>query len=390
MALAHRARERLAVGLTAAVGVLSLVTGVINLTPAVWATPLARYVPEVVQTVVALTGAFTGFAMLVTAWGLSRRLTAAWWSAVVLLPVTAIQAVAQSSLLSLPLFLLSLAALPTILASRRGFDRDVSLSQVQWSGVGALAAVLIYGTGGAFLLRAEFRGLETPLDALYYTVVTASTVGYGDVTPTSPLGRAFALSVVALGIAGFGIAAAALLVPALENRIVHALGRMTRTELELLRDHLIVLGYSDLTEPILAELEGRVDVVVITEDESTASRLSDRGYDVFVADPADESILRRAQLSEAAAVVAATDSDADDALAVLTARQLDPDVRIVSAATERENVGKLERAGADAVISPATIVGHLLVEAALAGADAGEIAERVLAEELGSFEDATE
>lgn len=390
MALAPRARERLAVALTAAVGVLSLVTGVVNLGPAMWATPLARHVPAVIQTVVALTGAFTGFAMLVTAWGLKRRLSAAWWSAVVLLPVTALQAIAQSSLLSLPLFVLSLAALPTTLASRRGFDREVSLSQAQWSGAGALLAVLVYGTVGSFLLREEFRALETPLDALYYTVVTASTVGYGDVTATSPLGRAFALSVVGLGIAGFGLAAAALVVPALENQIVHALGRMTRTELELLRDHLIVLGYSDLTEPILAELEGRVEVVVITEDEPTANKLADRGYDVFVADPTDESILQRAQIAAATAVVAATDDDADDALAVLTARQLDSDVRIVSAATERENVEKLKRAGADAVISPATIVGHLLVEAALSGANAEKVAERVLAEELGGSADAGE
>jgi voltage-gated potassium channel len=165
---------------------------------------------------------------------------------------------------------------------------------------------------------------------------------------------------------------------------------MTRTELELLRDHLIVLGYSDLTEPILAELEGRVDVVVITEDEPTASKLADRGYDVFVADPTDEPILQRAQIAAATAVVAATDDDADDALAVLTARQLDSDVRIVSAATERENVEKLKRAGADAVISPATIVGHLLVEAALSGANAEEVAERVRAEELGGSADAGE
>ena len=390
MAPAARARERLALVLVAGVGTLSLLTGVINLAPSVWATPLARYVPEVIQTAVALTGAFTGFAMLVTAWGLKRRLSVAWQSAVVLLPVTALQAVAQSSLLSLPLFVLSLAALPTTLASRRAFDREVSFTQTQWSGVGALLAVLLYGTIGSYLLREHFQNLNTPLDALYYTVVTASTVGYGDVTATSPLGRAFAVSVVVLGIAGFGLAAAALLVPAMENQLLRALGRMTQTELELLRDHLIVLGYSDLTEPILTELEDRVEVVVITEDDDTATRLADRGYDVFVADPTDESILERAQISEAAAVVAATDDDADDALAVLTVRQLDSDVRIVSAATERENVEKFKRAGADVVISPATIVGHLLVEAALSGADAEEVAERVLADDIEVSGDSAE
>jgi voltage-gated potassium channel len=75
----------------------------------------------------------------------------------------------------------------------------------------------------------------------------------------------------------------------------------------------------------------------------------------------------------------ATDDDARDALAILTARQLNPDVRIVAAATQRENVDKLRRAGADQVISPSTLGGHILIDCAF-GADSRDATEGILDE----------
>jgi voltage-gated potassium channel len=104
------------------------------------------------------------------------------------------------------------------------------------------------------------------------------------------------------------------------------------------------------------------------------------GVRVLTADPSDEGPLKRANVSSARAVVAATNNDAEDALAILTARQLNPDVTIVAAATERENVNKLKPAGADTVISPATIGGRVLVESALEGEDSEAVARRLLDE----------
>ena len=97
-----------------------------------------------------------------------------------------------------------------------------------------------------------------------------------------------------------------------------------------------------------------------------------------MADPSDEHALERAGIDRARAVVAASADDGADALSVLTARQLNPEVRIVAAATSRENLPKLRRAGANAVISPATIGGHLLVRSAFGDADANDLATRLL------------
>jgi hypothetical protein len=96
------------------------------------------------------------------------------------------------------------------------------------------------------------------------------------------------------------------------------------------------------------------------------------------ADDLVQETLMRARIEEARAVIVATNNDAEDALAVLTARHLNPDVTIVAAATNRENVGKLRRAGADTVISPATIGGHLLVESAFGRDDTEAVARQLV------------
>jgi len=375
-------RETAAVALTAIVGIISVVTGVVSLSYQPYVTPLAAYVPDTVRSLVSLTGAFTGFAMLLSAWGLSHRLRVAWYTSLALLPVTALQGVVQSNVLSVPLVALSVVAVPGVAAGRSGFSRRLTLDQGQWAAVGALVSALVYGTVGSYALRDGFGGIETPVDALYYTVITVSTVGYGDAVPTSQLARTFSISFVVVGTAAFAFALGSLVTPAIEARLSKALGRMTELQLETLEDHVIVLGYTGDTSPIVDELGERAGFVVLTPDDDVASRLRDRGTMTVTANPSNESALERARVEKARAVVAATADDADDALAVLTARQMNPDLRIVVSAADEENVRKLRRAGADTVISPASIVGDLLVESALTGEDTGTVADEVLGEEL--------
>ncbi|WP_435346194.1 NAD-binding protein [Haloarchaeobius sp. HRN-SO-5] len=384
---------RLAVLLTTVSALLSVATGIVTIaggSPGV----LSPYIPVGVQQTAGFTGTVTGFLLLLSAYGLRRRRRSALYAALVLLPLTAVQGVIQSSPFSYPLVALSLVSIPGLFLNRRQFDRRLTLSPSQIAAGLVLAGVQLYGTVGAYALRDEFTSIRdgSPglLDAFYYTVVTASTVGYGDVTPgpTSVRAKLFGVSVVVLGVASFTIGLGTLLGPILESRFQRALGRMTETQLDLLEDHVIVLGFGDLTEPILGELTAAdVPFVVVTPDQAKAAQLSDRGINVITADPSDEEPLLRAQLADATAVVTATNNDAEDALAVLTARQLRPDVRIVAAATDRENVDKLRRAGADTVISPAAIGGHLLVESALGRDNTEDVADEILETDPRESED---
>ncbi|MEF8887711.1 MAG: NAD-binding protein [Haloarculaceae archaeon] len=368
---------RAAVLLTTLVALLSLATGIANIATQQVSGPLSPFVPETVRQTAGFTGTLTGFLMLLGAWGLRRGYRVAWYSTIVLFPVTAVQGLVQASVFSLPLVALSLLSLPTLLLNRGRFDREVALSTAQQAAIFALAGTLVYGTAGAFALRDQFVGVANPTDALYYTIVTASTVGYGDVTAQSAQARLFSISVVVLGTASFAIALGSVLGPAIEARLSHALGTMSDRQYDLLEDHVLVLGYGELTEPLMEALDG-TEFVVVTDDEDRVSRLRSQEVNVVVGDPSDEDPLRDAGVGRARAVIAATENDADDAFAILTARELSPDVRIVAAATARENVEKLRRAGADTVLSPTVIGGQLLVRSALSGSDIEGVATRLL------------
>lgn len=372
---------RAAVTLAGLVALLSVATGILNIGSTTVSGPLAEFIPPTVQQTVGFTGALTGFLMLASVAGLRRGLRVAWISTLVLLPVTALQGLAASSIQSYPLVGLSVLSVLTLLWNRRLFERELDLSTTQIAALAAIVGAQVYGTVGTFALRDEFTNVDTLTDAFYYTLVTASTVGYGDVTPVAGSDRAtlFAMSVIVVGTASFAVALGTLLTPAIEARLATALGNMSDSQLDLLDDHLIVVGVGDLTAPILEEVaDSGVQFIVITRDPDRATKLRERGYEVITADPTEDEPLRRAGIERARALVAATNDDAQDALAVLAARELNPALRIVVAATERENEKKLLRAGADEVLSPAAIGGHLLVLSALGEEGMSEVAERIL------------
>ena len=382
---------RASVVVTLLVGVLSVVTGIANIGTGGGADfqVLGVVVPGVVRQATAFTGTLTGFVLLLDTFGLQRRLRVAWYAAMVLFPVTATQGVLQTSQLSLPLIGLSVVAFGVVGLNVRIFDRPASLTTAQIASLAALAGAQAYGTAGAFALREEFDGVSTLLDALYFSLVTGSTVGYGDITPASPVGKLFALSVLLVTVSSFAVVLGVVFTPLIEARLSKALGYMTEEQLDILEDHVLVLGFGDLTEPILEELAEKADVLVIVPDEERARRLSERGYTVLTDDPSDEGAQHRGRIEAARAVITATSDDAEDALAILTARQLNPELTIVAAATQRENVNKLKRAGADTVISPAVLGAHFLAESALGGEGAEAIEQRLLdTDGLGAAVDA--
>lgn len=125
---------------------------------------------------------------------------------------------------------------------------------------------------------------------------------------------------------------------------------------------VLILGAGDLTNPLLEALDDELTVVIVTPK---SDRIVRDDVTVIAGDPSDDRLLSAAGVESCSVVIVATETDRFDALAILSARELAPDVRIVAAATNRENVTKLKRAGADSVISPASIGARILVDSAL-------------------------
>ena len=356
---------RATVILTGVLTLLSFVTGLSNLSreTGALAGPLAGVVPVAAGSVlVQFGGVLFAFVLGLVTVGLQRRKRVAWQIGAGLLPALAVLPLLTLQPTDVPLFLAVVLTYPLHLRNRDQFARSVDLSPLQLAALVAIVAVLLYGTVGAYRLRSQFTAIDTWGDAFYYVVVTITTVGYGDITPapTSAVAKWFSLTIMVFGIGAFTVAVGALVGPAIESRMAAAFGNMTASELTLLEDHVVVLGYGDVTASLLEELDPATDLVVVTPDQETVSRLNTEGVNVLTGDPTDESVLRDARVPAASGVVVGSDDDARDVLAVLAVRNVAPDVRVVAAANDGTHVEKLESVGADEVVDPLAIGGRLL------------------------------
>jgi voltage-gated potassium channel len=212
-----------------------------------------------------------------------------------------------------------------------------------------LAIVPMFGTLGFVLV--EGWGI---FDALYMTIITMATIGYGEVHPLSHAGRTFTMVFI---VVGTGIVAYALtiVVEAIirPEFITH---RILKRKLLAMKNHYIVCGFGRAGRRIAQELHAlQKSFVIVEQDEESVRAFREQGGVVVIGDATDEATLQAAGIERASGLVACLDSDAANIFATLTARGLQPSLYIVARAEQNAAQSKLLRAGANAVLSPQEI-----------------------------------
>jgi voltage-gated potassium channel len=225
-----------------------------------------------------------------------------------------------------------------------------------------LAAVLVVGTAGYVVIE----GWNT-FDALYMTITTVTTVGYGEIHPLSRAGRVFNIGVIIFGAATvlytFSFLMARLVEGDLPERWIR---RRRKRMLDELDQHFIVCGYGRMGEIIAREFSRQsVPFVIVERDPHRMQQAIEDGYLAVEADASSEQVLTRIGIMRARGFIAAVSTDAENVYAVLTARLLRPDLFIIGRAETDDAKGKLVRAGADRVLSPYQIGGLQLAQTAL-------------------------
>lgn len=226
----------------------------------------------------------------------------------------------------------------------------------------ALVGVIVYGTGG-YMLVERF----SPLDALFMTVITITTVGYEEVHHLDGAGQVFTLSLIAFGVIGF-LYTLGVIVDQLASGRWREWWRHGQVESELaaLHDHVIVCGYGRTGAQIGRDLDRGGHRFVVVEMNPDGMENVDREDRLcVVGDAADDAVLQRAGISRARALVSAVDSDERNVYIVLTARSLNPGLFIVARSSYPDSVAKLRRAGADRVVSPYTEGGQRMAALAV-------------------------
>jgi voltage-gated potassium channel len=205
------------------------------------------------------------------------------------------------------------------------------------------------------------------LDSVYMTVITLSTVGFGEVNPLTPGGRVFTITLILFGIVALFDLLAAVAATLASGELGVALRRRTmRRVMDDLREHFVICAYGRVGRAAAEEfLAQGADVVVIEVKPELVPPLAEAGIAHIMADPTEESVLLQAGIARAKGLVCAVDSDAINVYITLTARSLNPDLFIVARASSPDSVDKLERAGANRIVSPYTLSGVRMAALAL-------------------------
>jgi voltage-gated potassium channel len=197
-------------------------------------------------------------------------------------------------------------------------------------------------------------------EAAYSTVIVLSTVGLGAVRPLSEEGRWFVtfLIIFSIGIFAYGISMVSTFV--FEGELQRYFKyRKVEKKIELLRDHVIVCGFGRNGKQACEQLESHGQQFVAIEiDEKIIAEMRDINNLLFVeGDATKDEVLIQAGISNAKAIITSLPNDAANVFVVLTARELNPRLKIISRASEDSSEGKLKRAGANNVIMPDKIGG---------------------------------
>jgi voltage-gated potassium channel len=222
-----------------------------------------------------------------------------------------------------------------------------------------LALFVLLMAGGTF----GYSWLEgwPLLDSLYMTVITVSTVGFGELRPLSPLGKVFTSVLILFGVGtlAYGVGK---FTEALVERPMISVRRM-RMEIKRMRNHVIVCGYGRMGATVGLLLQSQsVPIIVLEKEAEVCGQLKQHRIPYIVGDATDDAVLSEAGVQHARALAASLPSDADNLFVTLTARRLNPQMTIITRSTQQKNNSKMLDAGATRVVNPYRHGGRLMAQ----------------------------
>ncbi|OPY02105.1 MAG: Voltage-gated potassium channel Kch [Syntrophorhabdus sp. PtaB.Bin047] len=217
-----------------------------------------------------------------------------------------------------------------------------------------IIAVIVIGTAGFKVIGGSERSV---LDALYMTAITLTTVGYGDVIglDNKPLGKLFTIIYVFIGAGTIAYLFTTLAAYIIEGELRKVFRRRKMEKrIAKMKEHYIVCGIGMVGLYVVHEMYlTKRPFIAIDHDETKLDvfKANNIDADLVVGDATENEILWKAMIEHAKGLYATTDSDNDNIVISLTARQLNPSLRIVSRCNDTKNIDKLKRAGADSVVA---------------------------------------
>lgn len=218
----------------------------------------------------------------------------------------------------------------------------------------ALVLIVLFGVAGyKILLDLSF------IDALYMTIITISTVGYAEVSEMTPQAKLFSILLIIVSLGSVGYMFTRIVSSLMEGDIRKAIRRkMMERKISDFNNHYILCGAGETGWHAMKRFQkSDVNLVVIDKDENVVAELLEEGVPAILGDATMDETLIRAGIGRAKGLICSLSKDSDNVFTVLTARELNKNLYIVSRAIDKTSHDKLKRAGANNTISPDEIGG---------------------------------
>ena len=303
-----------------------------------------------------------GGLLIVTAFGLILRARMAWWLAVLGISISlAIRILTETHGDTHGLIMTYRGVLLLLLLLSRHQFSVRSLSAQ--AAMGVYFVVMFLGCATVFTLRrgSHFEPeIQDSVTALYFVIMTISTVGFGDITPIDSETRGFVLSMIVIGVLIIGSSISVFLLPLVTNRLRLILGNqedfVNRTK------HFIVIGTSSLARNTVQELEKRGQAVTIVLGAANEDPFYHK-RDIVIGDATDLEVLKDAGTEKARGVLALSPDDATNGFIVLGVNELDATIPTVAALNDPKNQSRLERTQPSILLSLQVLGGQLIAMA---------------------------
>ena len=219
-------------------------------------------------------------------------------------------------------------------------------------------ALITIGSVGFYLIGGDDWSF---IDSMYMTILTLSTVGFGEVHPLSEIGKLWAILLIIFGVSGF-----AYIVYELGSELIQLntyRSRTMRKKISKLQLHYVICGYGRMGAIIASEFQKKnISFVIIEINDSKIIDIQENGYNHIHGDATLDETLINAGIIDSKGIVVVLDNDQDNLFVTMSARNLNQDSYIISRCSKQDTGNKLKRAGANKVVNPYITGGHRMAE----------------------------
>jgi len=302
-------------------------------------------------------GICLGFLLIFLGRGIYNRKRRAWILTIIVILILFFYTYFVSSLFQT--CYLTLGLLVILLLFAKLFHYKSDSTTLTYQNLMAWVSVIFafaYGIIGSYLLRSQFFKLDSWADAAYFTLVTYSTVGYGDILPVTYNAKIFTITMILIGVGSFVTAFTLIIGPMIENRIKGVLTIMKR--INNIHDHVILCGYTSLTKSLIKSFkQSNTSFMVLANSPDKIAEINQENYITIAGNTHQKSTFENSRIKNAKSVICTFESDAENILTILTVSEIlketgNKTTKLISRIDDEENIDKAKKLGVSHIVSP--------------------------------------